>query len=534
MAVGVCLDFCHLIADCKLRHIDQITGYIESSVEKCADNIKLFHLSNLGEDLSHGALFSDNAEDTAIVETILKICRSHANAPITLEMADGADKRKACENFNKMVFRLSAIHKTGVLSEALAYEGGELKSFFENMYTLFVTPWENRDLLRRSAFAVKKFMLDNGNGKNEETLPFGFTRDSGREDLALLRVKAFTFYTRFAMLGEYLAGVYKQSGILTDWKEDFSDSMKYFIFADEDVRMCVYTGVAYSFMIDMLPKRTTFYRLYDGINDTDIKKEVKYDIPLLFERIRNQINGDHPLKMYSCGKNLHTCMLKYGDVSKDWSLRVYEDEPINYIRLTGEGKTISVPAFLYHYWYKGDIIPSYNFNIDVSNFRNGREDENGGSLSILMKTLTPFNKDIAKLKVGSIADGEIVSNELPEPSFEYRFTHSLDIHVLDNYIRKYVNNKKDREYPDITKMKIEKYDINGEPISILAGYGDAEKSDDQRALENNIPMYNRIISEVFKKHEIIRHKDVTEKVTHYKGNTLPKVEVTFNEGENRK
>lgn len=384
---GLCIDFCHLITDYKLKYqyikfYDKQclseTEYIDEFFKKLEGNeneqseenkkaIKLFHLSNLGDDYSHGRVFSDSDKDMAIMESVLKNCHTvEGNIPITLEMADGIDKLKACANFDRMMYSLSVLHKTGNFAEALTKDE-ELKEFFESMYKLYVTPIENVKSLQEHALTVKQFMLTNSNGEDLKNLPFGFTENSNKINLASLRVQAYAFYTRFCMLGKYLADVYKKADFLSDWKKDFCDSMKYFIFADNKLHQCVYTGIAYSFFIDMLPKKVTYYRFNDGIKDGQ-DQEINDSIPGLFGRIKSHIQGGS-LSMFSVGKNFHHCMLKYGRSDNDCSLRVYQDKPINYFK-TQDKKTMSIPAFMYHYEYKKETIPgNYKFNIDMSSFR---------------------------------------------------------------------------------------------------------------------------------------------------------------------
>lgn len=457
---GVCIDFCHLIADFKIINnecnvAEKCCEYIKSFMQKLSENnadIMLFHVSMFGEDGSHGRLFQYNNDyDNKLLETIRSKCTEYPNIPITLEMADGIDIDKACLNFDRMMYIFSAMHMSGDFGRMLECseserfkesekfkEYKEFKDFFENLFLLYTVPWSNMNMIQKLIFNIKQYIMKNSpvNENNDSSAVgglasvFGFTYDENKENTALLRLKAYIVYTRFCNLGKYLATVYGKADFLFDRKNDFMLSMKYFMFCDDEIKQCVYTGVGYTFNMDFLPKRIeNVYRFYDNIDENTIKpfkiekSKDKHYFSQIVEGIRNQINGkNETFKLLSCGKNFFPCLMKYYQEPKNnhFTLRIYKEMKVNYVEVNE--KKLSVPAFLHEYCYINKKFPEeLNFVIDVSVFRNGRGNAESSSdcrtLAGFIKNLT--NNEIIYENVGSVVDGEIVATKLPKKYNQY-------------------------------------------------------------------------------------------------------------------
>ena len=430
ISFGLCIDFCHLIVDYNLkekenycsciRYIESFMGKIENSKQK----MYLFHISNMSKNGNHGALFS-YTDDNELLHFIKTKCLEYPNAPVTFEMADGMDIDKACENFDNMVCLFSCMHNSGTFGEFLRSNNKaskELKQFFDNLFELYSIPLKNIEKIKENAWKVKMYILNNSNTDvNGKSPIFNFSRDMDSIDTALLRLKAYIFYTRFCNLGIYISKIYKDADFLTDNEEDFALSMLYFMFDDNEIRQCSYTGVGFAMNIDFLPKRALLFRFNDDIPDSNVSQFAYNEeqgenrwFNQLIENVRKQINGCK--LMYSCGKNFYPCLYKYYNMnsSKNWHLRVYDNLPINYFKMYN--KLYSVPAFLHLNMYnKG--ISEIDFSLDLSAFRYGRN-----SLSNFFTSITTDNKDIIMEKVGSIEDGEVVTNYLPSDCKEYKLS----------------------------------------------------------------------------------------------------------------
>lgn len=461
LSFGVCIDFCHLIADYTIMHdkclgagncCDYIKLFMEELNEKTDGKLEimLFHVSMLGEKYSHGRLFNyNNDNDNKLLETIRAVCAEYPAVPITLEMADGSDIDKACVNFDRMMYTLSAMHKSGIFSKMLD-SCQELKGFFENLFQLYAVPWSNMNRIQELLRKVKDYVMENSLQKEAPggvAAVFGFTYDENTANTALLRLKAYIVYTRFCNLGKYLAEVYEKADFLTDREKDFILSMKYFMFCDDEIGQCVYTGVGYTFNMDFLPKRIkSVFRFYDGIEENDIKpfepdsKSKHHCFAQMVEGIRNQIigtrervDGKETLKLLSCGKNFFPCLMKYYQepIDAPFTLRIYKDMAVNSVEVNGE--TLSVPAFLQKYCYmEKKFLQELHFVIDVSVFRNGRDghkDSKGvGTLAGFIETVGSTKESIVSEKVGSIIDGEIVATKLPKGDGKYE-EYTLDINA---------------------------------------------------------------------------------------------------------
>ena len=457
ISFGLCVDFCHLIADFRIMREEcfgakSCCEYIKSFMERLAEKLiktnqysekqqqikpLLFHVSMLEEDGSHGGLFRyGNDSDGEILETVRSICAKYPDVPITLEMADGIDIDKACVNFDRMMYTFSVIHKSGYLGNMLGSDDCcELKEFFEDLFMLYTVPWTNMARIQELLWRVKQYVVKNT--PTQETREcaavggiagiFGFTRDEDEVNTALFRLKAYIVYTRFCNLGEYLAEVYGKADFLSNKEKDFMLSMKYFMFCDDEIKQCVYTGVGYTFNVDFLPKRVeSVYRFYDDIDERTITSfepqpnMESHCFGQMVEGVREQIIGTKPLKMLSCGKNFFPCLMKYYQAPREnhFTLRIYKNMPVNFVE-PENGEKLSVPAFLQKYCYMEKKYPKkLDFAIDVSLFRNGRGGEKDasdtGTLAGFISTVGCTRNEISYTKVGSIADGEIVATKLPD------------------------------------------------------------------------------------------------------------------------
>ena len=128
--------------------------------------------------------------------------------------------------------------------------------------------------------------------------------------------------------------------------------MKYFMFCDDEIKQCVYTGVGYTFNMDFLPKRIeNVYRFYDNIDENTIKpfksqkSKDKHYFSQIVEGIRNQINGkNETFKLLSCGKNFFPCLMKYYQEPKNnhFTLRIYKEMAVNYVEVNEKILSVSI------------------------------------------------------------------------------------------------------------------------------------------------------------------------------------------------
>ncbi|MDE6501522.1 MAG: hypothetical protein K2L10_05515 [Ruminococcus sp.] len=356
----------------------------------------------------------DNICHIELIETIKSIYSEYPDIPATIETA--------CENFDNMVYTFSVMHKSGLFGYML---DDEIKEFFDNLFLLYSLPLENMDKIKDSLNEIKTYILKNNQTGGLADF-FGFSNNNNASDMASICVKAYLAYTRFCNLGKYLAEVYHKADFLSDKKEDFRRSMKYFMFFDDEICQCVYTGVGYAFNMDFLPKTEKLvYRFYDGIDETTIKAwepdktSNNHYFSQMIKSIREQIHGTS-LTMLSCGKNFFPCLMKYyqpdNRKSDYYSLRIYKNLNVNYIEVK-ENEKLSIPAFLHKYCYVNEnTLKEIHFVIDISVFRKGRgKNENNidtGTLSGFMQKMTDTGIQLST--VGSISDGEIVATKLPE------------------------------------------------------------------------------------------------------------------------
>lgn len=450
VVIGACIDFCHIIAsyyinlkekkgiDCPCKkETDNVCNEIDNyykKIEEFKEYVYLFHVSNYGKNGEHGQNFSMNEDDT-IIEKIRDICGKIPEALITFEMADGEDVEKAQRRFDKMLYYFSKKHIAGKLGELLKPDENrndfnkDLREFFDNLFELYSCDYEDIFTITNTAYEIKKFILENKN-QNENSAPFGYNRDRNEEDVALLRIKAYIYYTRFCNLGEYLAENYwNEESFLGEYtKEDFGLAMKYFMLNDI-WHQCEYTGVAFKFLIDFLPRKETAYRFYDGIES--INKECLKPInendgnfnEIIYKIYTHVTNPQKPAgSFYSMGKNFGQCLFKYyrpndegGWKDNEWSLRIYDNLPVNYIEIDKDRK-YSIPAFLQ---IQPVIKPNLITNIclDISCFSGGKgkwrdcSDDKPTLWRFINKCLSDINKKDqgGQARIGSIADGEIIA-----------------------------------------------------------------------------------------------------------------------------
>lgn len=460
ISFGLCIDFCHIFASYVLKNsldkdIDKKNKALCDAMDlyfsvfreaEQQGNIYLFHVSQYGEKGEHGNLFQYE-KDAKLVEKIQQLCYQYApQAAITLEMMDGCDREKACKNFDDMMYLFSAMHTKGEFAELLTARGNEeLKGFLEDLFWIYASDGKDPFKLSQKAWSVKAYILKNLHHKQDEEVLFGFTPDENTESTALFRLKAYIYYTRFCNLGTFLAEKYYKTFPFSkeDKADDFRLAMNYFMLNDK-MEQCVYTGVAYKFNINFLPYRETFYRFNDGIEDRIVQKmkveenaEVFYQIA---KKILEQINGSG-LQLYSVGKNFGQCLFKYYDPRRtEWTLRIYENVPINYIECNE--RKYSVPAFLQTQESLDLRGKSIGFAIDMSLFCKGRDGEKTSSLNGFFKKI--IGKEISKERVAAISDGEIILTQLPNCTNEYKISLAESMILKKAYLSKKTTNVKYR------------------------------------------------------------------------------------------
>ncbi|MCI8994464.1 MAG: hypothetical protein HFI30_02065 [Lachnospiraceae bacterium] len=349
-------------------------------------------------------------------------------------------------------YSFNAMHTEGEFGELLSAEGNEeLKEFLENLFWIYASDRKDAFRLGQKAWRVKAYILKHlhsepNKDQPDEQVPFGFTLDENTESTALFRLKAYIYYTRFCNLGIFLAeNYYKSFPFSEEHKaDDFRLALNYFMLNDR-MGQCVHTGVAYKFNIDFLPRKESFYRFYDGIEDHMVQKLTvqgnKEVFSQIMERILGQIKGTD-LRLYSVGKNFGQCLFKYFDPDGDWTFRIYEDVPINYIECNG--RRYSIPAFLQiqetiqkmiqetSHSEKEKEEKGIDFVIDMSLFGKGRDGEETSSLNGFFKSI--IKGEIPRETVATISDGEIVATQLPNCMEEYKISLPESIFLKKAYL----------------------------------------------------------------------------------------------------
>ena len=468
VVIGACIDFCHIIASyyINLKETDNVCDEIDNyyeKIEEFKEYVYLFHVSNYGKNGEHGQNFSMN-EDNKIVEKIRDICGKIPEALITFEMADGEDVEKAQRRFDKMLYYFSKKHIAGKLGELLKSDNEDcnedLRKFFDNLFELYSCDYEDIFTITNTAYEIKKFILENKN-QNEISTPFGYNRDRNEEDVALLRIKAYIYYTRFCNLGEYLAENYwkEKSFLGKHTKEDFGLAMKYFMLNDI-WHQCEYTGVAFKFLIDFLPRKETAYRFYDGINSIDAeclgeinKNDDKFN-KIINEIYTHVTNPKEPAgSFYSMGKNFGRCLFKYYRPNNDneWTLRIYDNLHVNYIEIDNNRK-YSIPAFLQiQSAIKNKKIT--NICLDISCFSGGRGQRK--DKSTLIGFIDQFISECPKglSDIGSIKDGEIIATAfLDKISSEKYKINTYEWFLLKRLYEKSVGKEEKVEVDDVDNL----------------------------------------------------------------------------------
>lgn len=491
VVIGACIDFCHIIAsyyinlkekkgiDCPCKkETDNVCNEIDNyykKIEEFKEYVYLFHVSNYGKNGEHGQNFSMNEDDT-IIEKIRDICGKIPEALITFEMADGEDVEKAQRRFDKMLYYFSKKHIAGKLGELLKPDENrndfnkDLREFFDNLFELYSCDYEDIFTITNTAYEIKKFILENKN-QNENSAPFGYNRDRNEEDVALLRIKAYIYYTRFCNLGEYLAENYwnEESFLGEHTKEDFGLAMKYFMLNDI-WHQCEYTGVAFKFLIDFLPRKETAYRFYDGINSIDAeclgeinKNDDKFN-KIINEIYTHVTNPKEPARsFYSMGKNFGRCLFKYYRPNNDneWTLRIYDNLHVNYIEIDNNRK-YSIPAFLQiQSAIKNKKIT--NICLDISCFSGGRGQRK--DKSTLIGFIDQFISECPKglSDIGSIKDGEIIATAfLDKISSEKYKINTYEWFLLKRLYEKSIGKEKKVEVDDVDNLMREvKWETKG-------------------------------------------------------------------------
>lgn len=432
---GACIDFCHIMVSSRIvgeqkTRSEVLNAYFENV--DYGDYIFLFHVSNYGEDLSHGQLFKlEDEEDRNALETIRLLCNKYApKAPITFETADGTDVEKAVLNYEHIMFYFSNKHLFGKFSELLnAEENKELKDFFDNLFVIYSYDKKSVFEITNALWRVKQLILKNTFNQEKENRLFGVDFDKTEVNLSLVRLKAYVYYTRFCNLGNYLAENY-YSGEKCIWDRsediatDFGLTMKYFIFNDK-IHQCIYTGIQFKFLIDFLPKKESFVRFNDGITSIRaLKIESDNIFAGVVKKIPGQISGtsikNGEADFYSVGKNFVQCLFKYFNSSQqEWSLRVYKNVPINYVDY--DGKRYSIQAFAQKMLSdRSSIVKDIEIklSLDISRFASGRDGKATDTLEGFLKYFDQ-NNEFTKENVASISDEEVLFSDLPEAPSSY-------------------------------------------------------------------------------------------------------------------
>lgn len=410
-------------------------------------------------------------------------------------------------------FENKKIHEIKLLDD-------ELKEFFDNLFRIYASPWENMSEIQECLQKVKKYILENTPPDTIGEVPsvFGFT-DEAQKSIALLRVKAYIVYTQFCNLGQHLAKVYDKADFLSDRKEDFNLSMKYFMFCDNEICQCVHTGLRYTFNMDFLPGKKNVYRLCNGEEKNTGRFELYNNnfnyFAQITETIRKHINGE--LSLLSFGKKFFHCLMKYYHQDNKNTLHIYKDMAVNYVELKnelGENLKMSVPAFLQKYCYmKKEMSDNkLDFVIDISVFRNGRGVPDSSDTTTLAGFIHKVcNNKIKAQVVGSISDGEIVSTKSPEPNAAYKLdiNEALGlVHLLKERVKGIIPKcskiskitiwtANGKENPDINKIcELESKIYESEGKETVSGSEITESSVSYHNDTNNLPVYEEYCKKI--------------------------------------
>ncbi|RHP47216.1 hypothetical protein [Clostridium sp. AF32-12BH] len=441
--IGLCIDLTPILSS------DEAKNKIKNLKPTVYDNIYLYHVSNYGQNFPHGHLSSfEHENDRKTVELIRQLCTKHENGhdiPITFEMTAGTSVEKTCLNYEDIIFSFSKKHVFGKFYELLKNESNmDLKSFFDELFFVYTCDRKSVYEITEALWKIKNTIFKNTVSPTKDNTLFGVDFDKTEVNLSLIRLKAYIYYTRFCNLGIYLANNYyngenciwskeqwpKEYQVKQNWAdmaaEDFGLSMKYFMFND-NIHQCVYTGIRFKFLIDFLPKKETFFRFNDNITSTrKIEFNGENTVEVIIKKICDHISGttidkdDNSIAdFYSTGKNFGQCLFKYFDSKReDWSLRIYEKQPINYVLY--DNKVYSIPAFTQYMLIENNSIKGpIKLSLDISRFAKGRDGDTSASLEGFLKYFLKEQKSFIKENVASISDGEILFTDLPAPSAKY-------------------------------------------------------------------------------------------------------------------
>lgn len=479
LQLEVCVDICHIFASYNimtndknyLNALDNYFNYIKNN--KYSDLISLFHLSNYNENGLHGAQFEDNDLENKLLEKIKDYCfEISPEALITLEVADGNDYEKACKNFDRLMLRWSERHTSSLFGELIKNKCNEqIKQYFDDLYCIYATDSLDIFDLRRRANRIKKFVLENtfiNREKSNIYTPFNFSNDSDIVDTALFKMQAYIYYTRFCNLAIFLSSHYDESSIIDENNraEDFALALKYFMFND-DIQQIEYTGLAFKFNVDWLPRKDTIFRFNDGIEQNGFKdmidslkesSELSEPMSYIIETIRQQVQADKCC-LFSCGRNFGNCLFKYCKPltnKLDWTVRIYSYEPINFIQHLG--RVYSIQAFMQKVKDDINVLKEIdNFSFDISRFSKGRgnvttskvqNEENASSLFSLFRYYTG-NISSAE-KTGSISDGEVIFLSLSNRYDQYSFNNYQIIVLMIAYLE--IQKLRTEEERDINRI----------------------------------------------------------------------------------
>lgn len=515
LGVGVCVDICHILATHNIINgdvdysiaLDEYLKYIKDN--KLESLISLFHLANYDPKGAHGVQFNDTDVDNKLLEQIRTFCFEIApTALTTLEVADGQDYEKACRNFDRLMLKLSERHTSGLFGLILnSNNNKDLKQYFDDLYYAYTSDGKDIFELRERAMRIKKYILSNTYITQEGAQinhPFNLSKDSDIFDTAIFRMQAYIYYTRFCNLGMFLANYYNMDSIIDEKNiaEDFALSLKYFMFND-NIKQIEYTGVAFRFNVDWLPQKDTFFRFYDGITENKfVKKSNAVPLPYIIENIRQHVQGDCCL--FSCGRNFGMCLFKYWKpltIKNNWTVRIYDKEPINFIDYNNQ--RYSIPAFMQLIGDEEiDFNEVSNFSFDMSRFHNGRGDEksvekNASSLFSLFRYYT--NKITPLELTGSIADGEVVFLELSnENCLEFALSEYSSVVLFKAYLKHL--SSKEYNIEEIAK-KLDSWIVNCQEIPIVFSLNHNESD-----LEKVKTLLSKIsVKESNTKHELLKH-----------------------------
>lgn len=482
---GSCIDFCHIMVSSKIMNEQKSKSETIDEYFKKVDYKKyicLFHVSNYGEDLSHGKLFYfENEEDKKAIETIKNICSQYApKAPITFEMADGMYLKRAAVTYEHMMLWFSNKHLFGKFGELLNVKvNEELKDFFDMLFVIYSYDKKCVFEITNALWRVKQIILKNTFDQYKEEVLFGVDFDKTKVNLALVRLKAYVYYTRFCNLGNYLADNY-YSGNECIWNSkndnehdianDFGLAMKYFIFNDK-VHQCVYTGIRYRFLIDFLPKKKSYVRFNDGIEHVhDMKLDNIDPFGTIVKKILNHINGTSighgEADFYSVGINFVKCLFKYFNSShKDWSVKVYENMPVNYVDYNN--KRYSIQAFTQlvlsnkNFINRGEKI---DLSLDISRFASGRTGTSTDTLEGFIQKVSRLDTSFSRVKVASISEGEILFTKLPSECTSYTF-NAIEGVILKKIYLEIIKRNEDESIP--IKIELTENNKNTEGVKRL-------------------------------------------------------------------